>query len=271
MARRGLRLSRQRDHGGGRAAGRRELLALLGAASAALVTRRAHAFGEEGSFNPRVLLTGTSTWTGVRGSAPARWSLEVQNRTSAPARLVPTAVRPDDAGLLAEPFAIWAGSEAVEVLTSREVQGLARFIALGGVLFVDDSAPERLVFTESVRRELRRAIPDGKPIPVGSENVVFRTFYLLDRAYGRVDGSDKLDVIVRGGLPQVLFSKHDLLGALARGTSGVSALDVVPGGEAQRERAIRLAVNIAMYVLCSNYKDDQVHAENLMRRRGAAR
>ena len=34
----------------------------------------------------------------------------------------------------------------------------------------------------------------------------------------------------------------------------------------QREHAIRLAVNIAMYVLCSNYKDDQVHAPFLMRR-----
>jgi len=29
-------------------------------------------------------------------------------------------------------------------------------------------------------------------------------------------------------------------------------------------------VNIAMYVLCSNYKDDQVHAPFLMRRRAMA-
>ena len=46
-------------------------------------------------------------------------------------------------------------------------------------------------------------------------------------------------------------------------------LKVTPGGEIQREYAIRLAVNIAMYVLCSNYKDDQVHAPFLMRRRRA--
>jgi hypothetical protein len=39
----------------------------------------------------------------------------------------------------------------------------------------------------------------------------------------------------------------------------------------QRELAIRLAVNIAMYVLCLDYKDDQVHAEELMRRRGRQR
>jgi hypothetical protein len=41
----------------------------------------------------------------------------------------------------------------------------------------------------------------------------------------------------------------------------------LPDGDVQREHAIRLAVNVAMYVLCSNYKDDQVHAAFLMRRR----
>ena len=49
------------------------------------------------------------------------------------------------------------------------------------------------------------------------------------------------------------------------------SVPVTPGGEHQRERAIRLAVNIAMYVLCSNYKDDQVHAPVLMRRRAVDR
>jgi hypothetical protein len=47
----------------------------------------------------------------------------------------------------------------------------------------------------------------------------------------------------------------------------VHPFEVEPRGEAQRERAVRLAVNLAMYVLCSNYKDDQVHAPFLMRRR----
>ena len=40
---------------------------------------------------------------------------------------------------------------------------------------------------------------------------------------------------------------------------------------AQRERVTRMAVNVAMYVLCSTYKDDQVHAPALMRRRSGER
>ena len=66
----------------------------------------------------------------------------------------------------------------------------------------------------------------------------------------------------------MIFSQHDLLGALARSSGGVHPLSVTPGGEPQRERAVRLAVNVAMYVLCSNYKDDQVHAKFLKGRKG---
>ena len=110
-------------------------------------------------------------------------------------------------------------------------------------------------------------LPDTSPIPLGQEHVIFKTFYLLRRAEGRVAGPKTLEAIVRGGQVQVIFSSHDLGGALARGATGAWENPVVPGGDVQRERAIRLAVNIAMYVLCSNYKDDQVHAPFLMRRR----
>lgn len=227
------------------------------------------AFGEEGAFNPRVLLTGTARWEGVRVTAPARWSSELVQRTSAPAKLTPSTVRADEPALLAEPFALWGGEADIPPLTEREVSGLKRFIALGGILFVDDFAPESGAFGRAAQRELRRVLPEGAATAIGAENVVFRSFYLLRRAVGRVEGTPKLQAIVRGGAPQVIFSAHDLTGALARSASGVHPVTVTPGGDLQRERAIRLAVNVAMYVLCSNYKDDQVHAPFLMRRRAA--
>ena len=234
----------------------------------------AHAFGEEGAFHARILLTGNARWEGVRVSAPERWAAEVERRTSAPARRSPTTVRAVDSALLAEPFAVWGGEADVPPLTAREIAGLRRFLALGGVLLVDDFAPAGEgggggAFSRTARREIARVLPEGSPIPIGTENVVFRSFYLLRRAVGRVEGPAKLDAIVRAGNVQVIFSSHDLLGALARGPTGLQPLSVLPGGEMQRERAVRLAVNIAMYVLCSNYKDDQVHAPFLMRRRAA--
>lgn len=255
----------------GRAAriGRRLLLAGVGGSLLAL-PKRAPAFGEEGAFNPRIMLTGGASWEGVRTTAPGRWSDEVVRRTSAPGRLRPTIVQADEPQLLAEPFAVWGRATEVEPLTSREVSGLRQFFAMGGVLFVDDFEPGSGAFGKSARRELARVLPEQAPIPIGPENVVFRSFYLLKRATGRADGPAQLEAIVRAGAVQVVFSSHDVLGALARDTGGTNSLEV-SGGERQREQAIRLAVNVALYVLCSNYKDDQVHAEHIMRRRGTAK
>jgi hypothetical protein len=235
--------------------------------------RPALAFGDIGAFDPRVLLTGDQTGPS-HGSAPARWSWELVQRTSAPARLRPSVVHADDLAIVSGPFLYWSGDIEVAPLTGAEIGGLRRFFSLGGVLLVDDAGAgergEPSAFGQRARREIARVLPDATPVALNVEHVVFRTFYFLRRAEGRVQGPPSLDAIVRGGQAQVLFSEHDLGGALARGASGVWERPVVPGGELQREHAIRLAVNIAMYVLCSNYKDDQVHAPYLMRRRALA-
>jgi hypothetical protein len=232
----------------------------------------ARAFGDAGAFDPRVLITGTQISSdAAHPNAPARWSWELIQRTSAPAKLSPTRVRADSNDVTHDPFLYWSGASAVAPLTSAEVAGLRRFFSLGGVMLVDDAAPgatgEPGAFGASARREIARVLPDATPIGLGTDHVVFRSFYLLTRAEGRVAGAKSLDAVVRGGAAQVLFSSNDIGGALARSPAGVWEEPVSPGGDAQRERAIRLAVNVAMYVLCSNYKDDQVHAPFLMRRR----
>ena len=233
----------------------------------------AQAFGDVGAFDPRVLIAGGQS-VAARGSAPARWSWELVQRTSAPARARPTSVRADDAAVSDAPFLYWSGDAALTALTSSEIAGLRRFFSHGGVLLVDDAAPsaegEPSAFAKTARREIARVLPDAAPITIQGDHVVFRTFYLLRRAEGRVLGTKHLEAIVRGGAVQVIFSSHDIGGALARSPTGVWEFPVSPGGDAQRERAVRLAVNIAMYVLCSNYKDDQVHAPFLMRRRALA-
>ena len=232
-----------------------------------LVARSARAFGDDGAFHPRVLLVGEAKIDPVRSSAPARFAWEMTQRTNAMARLAPASVRADSPSLVNEPFAWWFGAADVGVLTTREMEGLRVFFTLGGVLWVDDSDPSSGVFGSSARRELARVLPDSATVSIGPEHVVFRTYYLLSRPAGRVQGPTVLDAIVRNGQTQVLFSSHDIAGALAFGRSGEPSLSVEPGGEWQREMAIRTAVNIAMFALCSTYKDDQVHGPALMRRR----
>jgi hypothetical protein len=240
---------------------------------AVLLPHPARAFGDIGAFDPRVLITGTQTGP-ARARAPERWSFELVQRTSAPARSRPSVVRADDGAITDGPFVYWSGDSAAGPFTSAEIAGLRRFFSLGGVMLVDDAGAgptgQPSPFGRTAREQIARVLPDGAAIPIGDEHVIFRSFYLLRRAEGRVEGPRTLDAIIRGGRAQVLFSEHDLGGALAKGVTGVWEFPVVPGGEIQREYAVRLAVNIAMYVLCSNYKDDQVHAPFLMRRRALA-
>ena len=224
------------------------------------------AFGDGGAFHPRLLRAGNHPPLGVRSSGAGRWSWELVRRTSAPARLVASEVAADQPALQAEPFAIWAGDVDPGPLSAAEVRGLTRFMRLGGVLVVDDSNPASGAFGRGARRELARVLPESAPVRLDPGHVIFKTFYIVDRPVGRVLGPPEISAIVRGKNTQVIFLQHDLLGALARSGEGF-ALETEPGGFEQREHAVRLAVNIAMYVLCSDYKDDQVHAPFLMRRR----
>jgi Domain of unknown function (DUF4159) len=252
-----LRLSRRR--------------ALAGLAAVLASPTRALAFGDAGAFSPRLLTAGGASLGAERSEAPGRWSWELVRRTSAPGKLTATLVGADQPALLVEPFVIWAGSAELGTLSAPELRGLERFLKQGGVVVVDDLDPVTGAFGRSARRELHRVLPDSAPVKLDAGHVVYKSYYIVDRPVGRVLGPPQVEAIVRGKYAQVVFLSHDLLGALARSRGGAWALEVVPGGPAQREQAIRFAVNLAMYVLCSDYKDDQVHAPYIMRRRAKRR
>lgn len=245
--------------------------ALRAMAVSSLLPSSALAFGEDGAFHPRILQVAGRGADPAHESGPGRWSWELIRRTSAPARLTVGTVVADSRELLEEPFSVWMGSSAVAPLSDPEVRGLREYLALGGVIFVDDSRPESGEFGRSVRRELARVIPDSPIVRLPAQHVIYKSYYLLDRPVGRVEGPPHLEAINSGKMVRVLLSSHDVLGALAVLPGGAPAFSVEPGAMQQRELAIRLAVNVAMYVLCLDYKDDQVHAEELMRRRGRQR
>lgn len=242
-----------------------------GAFGAALEGRRAHAFGDDGAFEAKVLLAGGTTGA-ARATAPGRWSVELEKRTSAPARRFPRAIKATDPLLLDGPFAYWSGTGGLSPLDKAEIAGLRQFLALGGLLVIDDADPEAGNFGKDARREIARVLPDAAPVVVPTEHVLYRTFYLLKpaRPWGRANGPATADAIIRAGQVRVLFLAHDLGGALAKNSLGTWEATVEPGGEKQRELALRFAVNVAMYALTTNYKDDAVHAPYLLKRKTVA-
>jgi hypothetical protein len=102
---------------------------------------------------------------------------------------------------------------------------------------------------------------------VPRDHVLHKSFYLLDRQGGRVLVKPWVEAQALDGRLAVVYSQNDLGGAWARGELGDWEFPCTPGGEPQRETAIRLGVNLAMYALCTDYKDDAVHLPFIMRRR----
>lgn len=204
-----------------------------------------------------------------RPMARRRLAWEVRKRTSIETALQPDRARLDDPRIFESPFLYWSGDRAFAPLSEAEVVGLRRFLELGGFLFVDDASPDAPGFDASVRRELARALPRDRVRPLPRDHTIYRSFFLVPRPIGRVRGPIELEGITLNDRLAVVVSRHDVGGALARDNLGNWQHPVTPGGDGQREMATRLAVNLVMYALCLDYKDDQVHAPFIMRRRGA--
>jgi hypothetical protein len=73
---------------------------------------------------------------------------------------------------------------------------------------------------------------------------------------------------VNDGVAGVIVGGNDWAGAWAIDKNGQPEFAVVPGGERQREMALRFGVNLVMYVLTGNYKSDQVHVPAILERLG---
>jgi hypothetical protein len=245
------------------------LFALACLALALLPSRSARGLGPDGAVDIRVLEVGDAP--PPRPSAAQRLAWEVRQRTSVDTRLTPTHVRLEDPRLFDSPFVYWNGDRAFAPLPDPALRALQRFVELGGAVLIDDAAPEQSGFDGSVRRELQRAFGPTAIVPLPTTHTVFRSFYLLGRPVGRVQGAETIEAVMHGERAAVLYSRHDLGGALERDAVGNHLHAVEPGGERQRESAVRMAVNLVLYALCLDYKDDQVHAPFIMRRRAGQR
>ncbi len=226
---------------------------------------RARAMGE-GIDIRRVRTAGVQD--DARPTAAERLAWEVRKRTSIETKLSPTTARLDDPSIFDTPLLYWAGDRPFSPLSDAEVTGLRRFVEYGGFVIVDDATPELDGFDQSIRRELTRAFPSERVVRLPADHTVYRSFYLVDAPVGRVAEPDYLEAVIHAGRAAVIYSRHDLGGAWARDDRGQAVYDIVPGGQLQREQSIRLGVNLVMYALCLDYKDDQVHAPFILRRRG---
>ena len=235
-----------------------------------------------GLLAPRLLAMGPSDqlqivtlrYTGNWNSRPFAahvWSQEVRFRTSIDVRLD----RPPGQGMLLTdpalyklPMALLSGDLRFR-LSAAERGHLKKWIESGGFLVIDNTGRARPsdAFDQSVRAELKALFPGRELLKVPASHVLYRSLYKLDYPSGRAIHHNYVEGLFIDERLAVVYIQNDLSGALDRDRIGAWSNDVVPGGEKQRELAMRMAINIIMYAMCLDYKDDQVHRSYLLKAR----
>jgi hypothetical protein len=191
---------------------------------------------------------------------------EIRARTSVDVQIERAVVDMSSDALFEFPLLFMTGDREFKRPPSRDVERLRRHIGLGGTLCADSiSGPKAAGFIASVRALAAALFPDAKLRPVPPESVLFRSYYRVETPAGRVSASGSVEGLSLDRRLAILLSHNDVMGALSRDAFGMWDMDVVPGGERQREQAIRFAVNVVLYALCLDYKDDQIHIEYLGR------
>jgi hypothetical protein len=241
-------------------------MATLGALGALALPRRAPALGDASRLVLGQIEHG-GRWN-PRPAALRRLGWELMQRTSIEAGSDGVPLRLSRPGLHRFPLLYLSGDGAMPPFSEAELAALRRHLTYGGFLLVDSAdGSDGWGFDASVRRELSRLLPTSPLARIAREHVLYKAFYLIDHQGGRLLVKPWLEGQVVGGRLAVVYSQNDLAGAWSRGQLGEWEYDCTPGGEAQRETAFRLGVNIAMYALCTDYKDDAVHLPFIMKRR----
>jgi hypothetical protein len=231
-----------------------------------LAARRAFAFGEQARM-AFAQVRHAGRWD-PRPDGLSRLAWEIAKRTSIETTPVVKALGLADPDLFYYPFAVLSSDGGFPAPAENEVAELRRYLSYGGFLLIDDASATRGgPFEQSARLLVQRIVPGAQLARIPREHVIYKSFYLLDGPTGRVAATPDLEGLELGGRIAMLYSGNDLVGAMARDSLGSWEFEVQPGGELQREKCVRLGVNIAMYALCLDYKEDQVHIPFIMKRR----
>lgn len=190
-------------------------------------------------------------------------------RTSVIASYERKVVRLTDTDLFNFPFLYLAGDEAFEPFAEDERRRLRKYLKLGGTLVIDDaSGRDTSPFDSRIREELKHILPETPLARLAQGHVVYKAFYLLYSASGRVIVNPYLEGVTFSDEDRtaVIYSRNDLGGAWSEDEFGKWEFECLPGGESQRELAFRLGINLILYALTGNYKEDQIHIPFIKRR-----
>jgi hypothetical protein len=184
------------------------------------------------------------------------------------------------------PLLYWPMDPREKDLSPQALSKIADYMRNGGTIVFDtrDLTLGSVTGANSPGEQTLRRLISKLDLPplqqVPSDHVLTKAFYLLQDFPGRWDGGkvwvealpppdpNAGPAPARGGdgVSPVIIGGNDWAAAWAVDQQGRPLVDVVPGGERQRELAVRFGINLVMYAFTGNYKTDQVHVPALLQR-----
>jgi hypothetical protein len=176
------------------------------------------------------------------------------------------------------PMIYYAVPRDAQPMSSAAVAKVNAYLRSGGAFVVDtrDAAPGR-----DVSQNLQQLLSgiDAPPLqPAPANHVLTKSYYLIKSFPGRLNGrlwieSGAADRDTRrgDGVSGLFIGGSDWAGAWAIDSQSGRPLLSMDGGEPAREIAYRFGINLVMYILTGNYKEDQVHVPDLLERLGRDR
>ena len=234
-----------------------------GGCALALSPMQLFAMGSETRFTTTLLKWSPSGWD-RRPNGMRKMLQEIEKRTSVEVRTGAPAT-PLDQSVFGHPMLFASGDTGFDPWSDETIDMMRAWFRAGGFLVVDScEGVTDGPFLRSMRRELSRIFVDSKEGVVPKSHTLYKSFYRLDKPFGRVMASPDLTGYSIDDRLACVMSANDMLGAWSRDGFGRWEYDVVPDaksrmtGERQRELSFRMGINLAMYALCVHYKSDQV-------------
>ena len=167
------------------------------------------------------------------------------------------------------PLIYWPLTPAELPLTPQAATHVNDYLHHGGMILFDSGVGGGAMDPLQTQRLL--AGVDLPPLVQIPQNHVLRhSFYLIDSFPGRVAGDglwiESEETANFDGVASIIAGDGNWAAAWATDNDGRFLFPCEPDGDAQRERAFRFGINLAIYALTGNYKSDQMHVEALLQR-----
>ena len=199
-----------------------------------------------------------------RPSALARLSYELSRRTSAEVDVQTADVEPKERELFEFPLIFMSAGAENNELSEDNLNNIKTYLVSGGLLVIDSATGAS---DKSIRKLIKTMFPKNPLKRIKNNHVLYKTFYLLPAPYGRKSSPAFVEGVFIDKRLAILYSQLDMQGAWARDAFGnwEYAMEQEAGDE--RELAVRFGINIIMYALCFDYKNDAVHLPFILKRR----